>query len=216
MKKMVMWAAVTIAFSASPLAQSTPQNPKPEQDATQGRDASKPASTHADQAKVPTDPDQRFVYETYGNGLAEIQLGKFAAQKAASNEVKQFGQRLVTDHSKANDELKSIASAKNIMLPAAVDAKHQAAYDRLSKLSGPAFDHAFMQDMVAAHRNAVKNFQDTSKNGKDAEVKAFAAKTLPTIEAHLKQAERVHTAVGTSGTSSVPKANTEDDDRPRR
>jgi putative membrane protein len=69
-----------------------------------------------------------------------------------------------------------------------------------------------MQDMVAAHREAAKNFQDMSKNAKDPDVKAFAAKTLPAIEAHLKQAQSIHTAIGTSGT----KANTEDDDRPAR
>jgi putative membrane protein len=216
---MVIVAAAAIALSASPLAQSPAQNPRPGQDATHGRDASAPTGAHADQAKMPTDPDQRFVYQTYSNGLAEIQLGELAQQKAASNEVKQFGQRLATDHGKANDELKPIASAKSIMLPTAMDAKHRAAADRLSKLSGSAFDHAFMQDMVAAHREAVKNFANMSQTAKDPDVKAFAAKTLPTIEAHLKQAQSIHTAVGTSGTSgaaSVPKADTEDEDRPAR
>jgi putative membrane protein len=238
MRKIVMLAAATIALSASPLAQST-THPRPGQDAAppHGQDAAQPHGTQGEHARKPMDPDHKFVYDTYANGLAEIQLGQLAGQKAASNEVKQFGQRLVTDHSKGNDELKSIASSKSVMLPTAVDAKHKATFDRLSNMSGPGFDRAYMQEMVAAHRNAVKSFQDKSANAKDPEVKAFAAKTLPTLEAHLKQAQSVDTAVGTSGKvddptaaparpgstsgrsgapASVPKANTEDDDRPPR
>jgi putative membrane protein len=147
----------------------------------------------------PSDPDQQFVYNTYSNGLAEIELGKLAQQKASSADVKKFADRLVTDHGRFNDELKPLATKKNITLPTEVDAKHKATYERLNKLSGTAFDRAFMPDMVTAHRSAVDSFKKAS-TGKDADIKAWASKTLPTIEEHLKAAQSVNTAVGTTGT----------------
>jgi len=153
----------------------------------------------------PTDPDHRFVFNTYMSGLAEVRLGELAQQKASSAEVKQFGERLMTDHKKANEELKTIAATKTITLPTMVDDKHKATYDRLSQLSGAAFDRAFMQDMLTAHRTAVDNFRNEAKDGKDADIKTWASKTLPTLEGHLGQAQSVNTAVGTSGTVGTQK-----------
>jgi putative membrane protein len=135
--------------------------------------------------------------------MAEVELGRLATQKASSPEVKQFGQRMVDDHTKANDELKTLAQSKSITIPTDLDAKHQATRDRLSKLSGAAFDRAYMQEMVADHRKNVNEFRKQSQSGKDAEVKAWAAKTLPTLEEHLKMAQSASRgAVGTSGSSS--------------
>jgi putative membrane protein len=137
--------------------------------------------------------------------MAEVELGKLAADKASSDEVKKFGQRMVDDHGKANDELKKLAENKNITLPTAPDAKHKATIDRLSKLSGEAFDRAYMQEMLKDHRKDVSEFRTESKSGKDADVKAWAAKTLPTLEEHLKLAQDANKAVGTSGTMAKPK-----------
>jgi putative membrane protein len=148
----------------------------------------------------PADPDHLFVYNTYANGMAEIELGKLAQQKASSADVKKFADRLVTDHGRFNDELKTIATQKKITLPTEVDAKHKATYDRLNKLSGNAFDRAFMMEMVTAHRTAADGFKQRAAEGKDADIKAWATKTLPTIEEHLKAAQSVNTAVGTTGT----------------
>jgi putative membrane protein len=135
--------------------------------------------------------------------MAEVELGRLATQKASSPEVKQFGQRMVDDHTKANDELKTLAQGKSITIPTDLDAKHQATRDRLSKLSGAAFDRAYMQEMVADHRKNVDEFRKQSQSGKDAEVKAWAAKTLPTLEEHLKMAQSASRgAVGTSGSGS--------------
>jgi putative membrane protein len=132
--------------------------------------------------------DPAFVKEAAMGGMAEVELGKLAAEKASNADVKKFGQRMVDDHSKANDELKMIAGAKNVTLPSALDAKHKATVDRLSKLSGDAFDRAYMRDMVADHVQDVAAFKRESQAGKDADVKAFASKTLPTLEDHLKMA----------------------------
>jgi putative membrane protein len=178
MKRFFISSAMSVALSAALMAQS-------------------PAAPIA-----PADPDQRFVFDTYMNGLSEIQLGELAQQKASSTEVKQFGQRLMTDHSKANDELKTIAAARTLTLPTMMDVKHKATYDRLAQLAGASFDRAFMQDMVTAHHAAVDNFRNESKNGKDADIRNWASKTLPTLEGHLSQARSVNTAVGTSGSAA--------------
>jgi putative membrane protein len=144
--------------------------------------------------------DKTFATNVAMDGMAEVEIGKLAAEKAASDQVKQFAQRMVTDHQKAGDELKSMAQTKNITLPTELGPKHKALRARLEKLSGEAFDRAYMNEMVAGHRKAVTAFRTESNSGKDAELKQWAAKTLPTIEEHLKQAQDANRAVvGTSG-----------------
>jgi len=145
--------------------------------------------------------DQHFVMEAAKGGLAEVELGKLASDKASSDQVKQFGKRMVDDHGKANDELKSLAQSKNITLPTSVDPKDKAFEDRLSKMSGEQFDRAYMQHMLADHRKDVNAFRTESQSGKDPEIKAWAAKTLPTLQEHLKQAQDTNKAVGTSGST---------------
>ena len=149
--------------------------------------------------------DSAWVMKVAKGGMAEVELGKLATEKAASDEVKKFGQRMVDDHSKANDDLKTLAQNKKITLPADMDPKEKALRDRLSKLSGAAFDRAYMQAMLADHRQDVPEFRKEANTGKDPDVKAFAAKTLPTLEEHLKMAQQTTTAVGTSGTKTPKK-----------
>jgi putative membrane protein len=133
--------------------------------------------------------DRQFIRKAAEGGLAEVELGKLAADKAVSPEVKQFGQRMVDDHSKANDQLKQVASEKGVTVPDKLDAKDAATKARLEKLSGKAFDHAYMRDMVIDHTKDVSDFRMESKNAKDPDVKNFASQALPTLEDHLKQAK---------------------------
>lgn len=140
--------------------------------------------------------DSSFVTKAAVGGMTEVKLGQLATQKASHADVKQFGQQMVDDHSKANDELKQLASSKGITLPTDLDAKHQAIYDRLSKLDGAAFDRAYVQDMVADHREDVSEFRKESQSGPDSEVKAWAAKTLPTLQHHLQMIESIHGKLG--------------------
>jgi len=130
--------------------------------------------------------DETFVMKAASAGMEEVELGKLAVEKASSDEVKKFGQRMVDDHSKAGDELKILAQNKHITLPGETEARGKATYDRLSKLSGASFDRAYMQVMAAGHRQALNDFRMETKMGKDADVKGWAAKTLPTIEEHVK------------------------------
>ena len=143
--------------------------------------------------------DSTFVMKAANAGMEEVDLGKLAVEKASSDEVKKFGQRMVDDHSKAGDELKTLAQNKHITLPSATDPHGKATYDRLSKLSGAAFDRAYIQAMVVGHRQALNDFRMETKMGQDADVKGWAAKTLPTIEAHVKLAQNTNRAAGTSG-----------------
>jgi len=147
--------------------------------------------------------DQTFATKAAIGGLAEVQLGNLAKEKASSAEVKNFGQQMVDDHSKANDELKSLLTSKGVTVPTSLDSKHQALYDRLSKLSGAEFDRAYMKEMVSDHKTDVDEFRKESQKGSDAELKGFAAKTLPTLEHHLQMAQTTEASVrGGKGASS--------------
>jgi len=149
--------------------------------------------------------DSTFVQQAAMDGLAEVQLGQTAAQNATQPEVKQFGQRMVADHGKANDELKALASQKGMTLPTELDAKHKAHVEQMSKMTGAAFDKAYMQHMVSDHQQAVALFQKESKGGADADVKAWAAKTLPTLQEHLKMARETNGKVESGGKEAATK-----------
>jgi len=136
-----------------------------------------------------TSADNSFVTKAAQGGMAEVQLGNLAQQKASNPQVKEFGQRMVTDHTKANDELKSLVASKGITLPTSLDSKDQATMDRLSKLNGAAFDRAYMEDMVKDHKEDVSEFKREADHGSDPDVKAFASKTLPVLQEHLQLAE---------------------------
>jgi putative membrane protein len=142
-----------------------------------------------------TATDSMFVTKAAQGGMAEVKLGNLAQEKAESPDVKNFGQTMVADHTKANDELKKIASGKGIAMPSDIDAKDQATYDHLSKLSGAAFDRAYMRDMVADHKADISEFKRQADRGADADLKAYASKTLPTLEHHLQMAESIEPKV---------------------
>jgi len=147
-------------------------------------------------AKAGAGADAEFMNSAAMAGMAEVELGKLGVANATSSEVKQFAQRMVDDHSKANDELKALASQKSVTLPTAVDAKHKAVHDKLAKSKGPAFDAAFMAQMVSDHQAAVTLFERESKSGQDADAKAWATKTLPTLREHQKMAKDLHAKAG--------------------
>jgi len=195
MNKVTGAAIVSVALAAAPAFAQTAQ-PAPGPDKTQQSGAKTTMAA----------ADQTFVKNVAMDGMAEVEIGKLASDKASSDQVKQFAQRMVTDHQKANDELKSIAQSKNITLPTDLGPKHKSLQAKLEKLSGEAFDRAYMNEMVMDHRKAVSTFRTESNSGKDPEIKQWAAKTLPTLEEHLKQAQDANrSVVGTSGKSGAAK-----------
>jgi putative membrane protein len=136
-----------------------------------------------------TNDDKEFVSKAGMGGLAEVQMGNLALQKASSADVKAFGQRMVTDHSKANAELAQLATVKGLALPTELGGEHKDAYDHLNSLSGAEFDKAYMKHMVEDHEKDVAEFDKASTSATDADVKAWAGKTLPTLKEHLEQAK---------------------------
>jgi putative membrane protein len=147
--------------------------------------------------------DRVFIRKAAEGGLAEVELGRLATEKAASPEVKQFGQRMVDDHTKANDQLKQVASDEGVKVPDKLDAKDAATKARLEKLSGHAFDRAYMRDMVADHTKDVSEFRMEAKDAKDPAVKNFATQTLPTLEDHLKDAKSIAPKTATTQNSQL-------------
>jgi putative membrane protein len=146
--------------------------------------------------------DRTFAMKAAQGGMAEVKLGELAKDHAQSQAVKDFGQKMIDDHTKANDELKSLAAQKNITLPTSIDAKDQATYDRLSKLNGAAFDKAYMKDMVADHRKDVAEFHKEANSGKDPDLKSWAGKTVTTLEGHLSMAESTEKQVMSGSNTS--------------
>jgi putative membrane protein len=133
--------------------------------------------------------DQTFAEKAAAGGMAEVALGQLAEQNASSAQVKDFGQRMVTDHGQANQELQQIAQTENLTLPAQPDSKDQATQKRLSGLKGTAFDSAYTKDMVRDHEQDIAEFKREAQSGQDPALKAFAQKTLPILQQHLQMAQ---------------------------
>jgi putative membrane protein len=175
--------AASLALSASLCFGIHAQTKDPQSDRT-----ASPSSIQSDA------PDARFVKAASASGLAEVSLGKLGASQGQSQAVKAFGQQMVEDHTKANEELKTIASGKSLPLstePMATDAKQAA---MIAGMQGTSFDAAFKKKMVEDHQKAVTLFTKESTGGTDADLKAFAAKTLPTLQHHLQMAQQLPTS----------------------
>ena len=196
-------AALALVFGAAPaFAQyggtsgGTTRQPQGRQ-----QDSTTQDNTDTTSANTKSSADENFAKKAAEGGMAEVKLGQLAEEKGSSPAVKNFGRRMVQDHSKANNELKDVTSKENIPLPNEMDKSDQATYDRLSKLSGDAFDRAYARDMVKDHSKDVSEFQKEAKNGKDESIKNFAAQTLPTLQNHLDQARQMEQAVNQSSTN---------------
>lgn len=147
--------------------------------------------THKHAAKAEKGDGEMFMDDAFMNkaadgGMTEVELGKIAAQNGERQDVKDFGNKMTVDHSKANEDLKSVAAKKNVTLPEKPSAEHQAMIDKFSKMTGAAFDAAYIKEMVKDHVHDVGEFEKASKEAKDSELKGFVDKTLPTLKEHLQ------------------------------
>jgi len=157
----------------------------------------------ADKAKS-DHPDWEFFKEAAQGSMAEVTLGQMAASKAKSEAVKSFGQRMVTDHGKASQELKDLAMAESVTLPTELSADAKALQEKLSGLSGAEFDKTYMEEMLKDHKKDISAFQEQAQQGEDPEVKNWAEETLPTLQEHYTLAETTSSKIGmrSSDTSS--------------
>ena len=208
----VALAAALIPFAGAAFSQATTGNTKPV-DNNAARNLPGNANTASSAATAPAKPEgsgtrnggamlgggeRKFIEAAAMGGMAEVEMGKLAQQKGSSQPVKDFGARMAQDHGKANEELKALATSKGIQLPGGIDAEHQHKMERMQKLSGADFDKAYMKDMLADHKKDVSEFRKQAKSAKDQDLKAFASKTLPTLEEHLKLAQQTEKAVKTA------------------
>jgi putative membrane protein len=180
-KKGLLAVAASLLLVGMTMAQNNPPN----------NENTKSAATGG----VPT-ADRHFMDKAAQGGMAEVELGQLAQQNAQNPDVKAFGQRMVTDHSKANDQLKQLAAQEGVSLPTTLDSKDQATKARLEKLHGAAFDKAYMQDMVKDHKKDVAEFKHASNSAKTPALRDWAQQTTPTLESHLQEAEKVAPQVG--------------------
>ena len=141
------------------------------------------------EANVTPDNDPKpgdFWAAAASGGMAEVELGKLASTKAQNAEVKKFAQMMIADHTKTNEELKALASQKNVALPGGLDSKHQFTMQSLQGLSGEEFDRAYVDAMVKDHEETIRLFQGQANGGIDPDAKGFATKNLPALEKHLQ------------------------------
>lgn len=152
--------------------------------------------------------DMKFAMTAAQDGMTEVELGRLAVQKGTSDAVKQFGQRMIDDHTNANQQLMQLASSKGMTLPTTLDAKHAAMVAKFQRLEGAAFDRAYAKQMVQDHRKAVDLFQKEADRGTDADLKAFASQTLPILQGHLSMAQSMNRGGNAGGNMNMSGGNT--------
>jgi len=150
-------------------------------------------SAQSASAAKPLASDQKFFKKAAMAGLSEVAAGNVAARQSSNQKVKDFAQQMVSDHGSANEGLQQLAQQKGIPLPTAPDAKQKKALDALAQKQGADFDHAYIEQQVKDHKQAVSLFKTAAKS-QDPDVQAFAQKTLPTLEHHLEMAEQLKTS----------------------
>ena len=135
--------------------------------------------------------DKSFIEKAAQGGMAEVEAGELAANKATNQEVRKFGMTMAKEHGAANKKLADLAKSKGIELPDSMGEKHMETLETLQATDGPRFDAKYMEDMVKGHEEMVQLLKDEIASGQDAAVKAFAQEMLPTVESHLKEARRL-------------------------
>ena len=163
---------------------------------------------NADQAentksKAGVNSDAPFAVKAAQGNMAEVALGQLAIQKSQNDDVKKFGQRMVDDHQKAQQDLEGIASKNNLTLPKTMNAQQKAEQRRLEKLSGAAFDRAYMQMMVKDHTKDVAEFEkEANSSTANADLRDYASRTYPTLDDHLTNAKAVNDSLNKTGTNT--------------
>ena len=216
MTKRVTIFLVLVVFGSLLLLGTTNAQQQQTDKSTQGTSTSKQksdksSSMQSDKKSMSVHKtDQDFMKKAAEGGMAEVALGELAAKQGSSEDVKHFGQRMVDDHSKANRELMDLASQKGVTLPTEPNAQQKAEKAKMEKLSGANFDREYMRAMVKDHDKDVAEFEKQSRTAHDADLKAWAGKTLPTLQEHKKMAHDVAGKVGAgkSASNTVSKKDT--------
>src|ERR1022692_2187678 len=145
------------------------------------------AVPRANAATTVSTADKDFILAAAQGGMTEVKLGELASKNGKRDDVKEFGQMMVKDHTAINDDLKSLAAQKGVTLPDSLDAKHQGMVDKMAALTGSKFDHAYITGMIKDHKMDAKEFKAESAETKDADIKSFVDKSIPVVDEHLKR-----------------------------
>ena len=168
----------------SPQSPTTPSNNNP------GRSPQSPAGGQTSPNSL-SSRDKTFVMEAGQLSMMEVELGRLAVERGSSPGVKQYGQEMVEDHTRANQELMQLAMQKKVELPTEMSSQNTALMERLSGLSGKSFDAAYKQAMIDSHKQAIALFQAQSQQGQDPQLKAWATQKLPKLQAHLEMVNQM-------------------------
>ncbi len=198
MKRITYTVAILLSLNFLIACNNTPTNNEntsntANADSTSGmmQEDSVEKSQEVNEDKKINDDISEFVTMTASDGMMEVELSKIAASKATSAEVKSFANQMIKDHTKANEELKSLADKKQITLPTSMSDDNKDAIEKVAKKTGKEFDQEYIDQMVEAHKKDVEAFDKASRDSKDNDIKEWAAKTLPTLRDHLGMAEKL-------------------------
>lgn len=180
MKKISLTLAIALATFSMYSCKDAEKAKDPVETAKETNDNKQDAN-----ALAVNEDDSKFLVFAADGGMTEVEASKLAKSMGTSKQVKEFGDQMIKDHTLAGNELKSLAATKNVTLPPTVGDDHQKAINELSNKKGTDFDKAYVNMMVDDHQKTVDKFKDASENCKDADIKAFATKTLPTLQGHL-------------------------------
>ena len=170
-----LWLGVSV--------QAAEESPKPDAAKTDTTKKTDTAKAEKSNPAPLSDKDKDFIQTAAKDGMMEVEMGKMGQKQAKNAEVKKFATRMVTDHSKANTQLKALAKKKGVTLDTAAH--------KMDKMDDATFDKDYMDQMVKDHEKDVKEFEEIAKDGSDADVKAWANKTLPTLKKHLEMAKEI-------------------------
>jgi putative membrane protein len=194
-KSILLASAILCLLSSGLLAQKLQRHTEPsnllQEDSQMTKTKPHDDPKHSTGKMMVDHKDHEFMMKAAQGGMTEVELGQLALKQASSGDVKQFAQRMVDDHAKAGDELKGLAAGKGVMLPTVVGKKSKDQIDKLAKLSGADFDQEYMKLMMKNHSASIDLFEKEAQKGKDAETKAWAEKTLPTLREHKTMAHDV-------------------------
>lgn len=200
MKSLLSATALAALLAAAPALAQTTNAPSGAGTPPGGSMASPRSGTSS---STKSSADAKFMERAARDGMAEVELGHLAEQKAQSPEVKALAQRLVTDHTQANHELMQIAQNAGVQLPKGIGKKNSEERAKLEKLSGQAFDRAFVHGVVRDHQKDVKEFQHQASAAQDPQLKSFVQQTLPVMEEHLHMAQQAQKQLASSGSSGT-------------
>lgn len=159
------------------------------------------SSTTGTSGTAAASADADFIKQAAQSGLAEVQIGKLAEQKAQNQAVKDFGKQLVSDHQKANQELMSLAAQKGVQVPTQVGLDDTQTINQLNTASGADFDRLAVKENVKAHQKVIDQFKAAQNKVQDPQLKAFITKTLPELESHLQHAQQLESSITAVGGS---------------